>query len=329
MVFSSAGPVPYNELAALGRAQSVGALLIPEGWEWETFNDPLQSFAIGYPQDYTVTFKSDGSLSVTADCNNALGSYSLDGSSINIELGPTTLAACPSGSLSEQFLQYLGFAATFFFEQDRLFIDLFADGGTMQFSPASSAATIPGVELTADPDVFDDFSTGSGWFEEDYGTYSFSYADSAYQIYVEAPNTIVRSVRGQIFDNLRAQVDTTRISGGVDGFFGLVCRHIDGSNYYALVIASDGGFAIAKKAQGANIEIVQQGIADEGIIRLDGANRVRADCIAENLVLYANDIRLTAYQDEEFAAGEVGMIIWTQANPDLLVQFDNFAIYSP
>ena len=46
-----------------------------------------------------------------------------------------TLAACPPASRSDDFVKYLGSVAIYFFQDGNLFIDLMADGGTMQFSP--------------------------------------------------------------------------------------------------------------------------------------------------------------------------------------------------
>jgi heat shock protein HslJ len=48
-----------------------------------------------------------------------------------------TLAACPEGSRSDDFIKNLGFAAVYFFQDGDLFIDMFADGGTLQLAPAS------------------------------------------------------------------------------------------------------------------------------------------------------------------------------------------------
>ncbi len=107
-------------------------------WEWVRLTDPLQQYAIEDPQQYVLQFSDGGMLTVQADCNLAQGTYTIDGSSITIELGPSTLAACPPGSRSEEFLQKLGFAALYFFQDGHLFIDLFADGGTLEFAPVDA-----------------------------------------------------------------------------------------------------------------------------------------------------------------------------------------------
>jgi uncharacterized lipoprotein YbaY len=50
------------------------------------------------------------------------------------------LAECEPDSLSDQFLQSLGVAAIPFFQDGKLYMDLFADGGTMRFGAAGGAA---------------------------------------------------------------------------------------------------------------------------------------------------------------------------------------------
>ncbi len=102
-------------------------------WQWVHFTDPMGEFDVPDPENYTLEFFEDGTLQIQADCNRATGSYSDEDTSINIEIGPMTLAACPPGSRSEEFLQNLGFAAIYFFQEGDLFMDLMADGGTMKF----------------------------------------------------------------------------------------------------------------------------------------------------------------------------------------------------
>ena len=125
-------------------------------WMWVEFTDPMQQFSVENPQNYTLTFQDDGTLNIKADCNNAMGSYTVDGQSITIEVGPMTMAMCPPESRSDDFVKYLGFAAIYFFEDGDLFIDLMADGGTMQFSPlAGEAGTDPlsslGIDMNGEP----------------------------------------------------------------------------------------------------------------------------------------------------------------------------------
>lgn len=86
------------------------------------------------PANYTVQFMSDGQLSIGADCNRALGSFTANDNSLSIELGPTTLAACSPESIDQDYLQALQSAGLYFFRDSKLFIDLKFDSGTAQFS---------------------------------------------------------------------------------------------------------------------------------------------------------------------------------------------------
>ncbi len=108
-------------------------------WLWTSFTSPVERFKVEAPQNYVVTFNDDGTVNIKADCNNATGSYTVDGGSLKIEIGPMTMAACPPDSRSDQFVGLLGNAARYFFEDAQLYIDLFADGGTMLFAPLGEA----------------------------------------------------------------------------------------------------------------------------------------------------------------------------------------------
>ncbi len=116
-------------------------------WQWVSFTNPVEQFDVEMPQSYVITFNEDGTAGVVADCNNASGSYTADASSLTIELGPMTMAACPEDSRSDQFVQLLGGAAIYFFEDGDLFIDLMADGGTMVFSPSFPAEAVGSIEI--------------------------------------------------------------------------------------------------------------------------------------------------------------------------------------
>ena len=112
--------------------------LTGQTWQWVSFTSPVEQFDVDIPASYTLTFNEDGTVNIVANCNNAAGSYTDDKGALTIEIGPMTMAACPPDSRSDQFVQYLGFAARYFFQAGRLYIDLFADGGTMAFAPGDA-----------------------------------------------------------------------------------------------------------------------------------------------------------------------------------------------
>ena len=116
--------------------------LAANAWQWERFTDPVQRFSVGDPEDYVIAFLPDGTVEVKADCNEASRTYTAqEDGTLSIEIGPMTLAACAPESRSEEFLQSLGFAAIYFFQDGHLFIDMMADGGTLEFGPSTVSPT--------------------------------------------------------------------------------------------------------------------------------------------------------------------------------------------
>jgi len=116
-------------------AEFTASPLVGVIWKWQQFqstNDSVQ--APVDPGQYTLEFMTDGNVAIQADCNRALGTYTLDGSLLDIEIGPVTLAFCPEGSLSEEYLRLLGDVVAYVLEGEDLFLDVKFDSGTMKFS---------------------------------------------------------------------------------------------------------------------------------------------------------------------------------------------------
>ncbi len=70
-----------------------------------------------------MTFNEDGTLAIRADLNRARGTYTLgrDGA-LSINIGPTTRAANPAGSLGDDFLKWLAGAQSLQVNADELLI---------------------------------------------------------------------------------------------------------------------------------------------------------------------------------------------------------------
>ena len=109
--------------------------------QWITFFDTVEGEqTIPNPELYQLILNEDGTLNVTADCKGTEGTYTVDGNSIEMMLGPVTLQICSEESLADQYLGYLTNARIFFNQDGDVFFDLFADGGTMQFTDVDSTS---------------------------------------------------------------------------------------------------------------------------------------------------------------------------------------------
>ena len=177
---------------------------------------------------------------------------------------------------------------------------------------------------------FEDFETDTGWVQESNDRWAMGYADGGYFIQVNISNAPVWSVRNQDLADVQLETDAARTDGPVTGYYGLVCRHLNGDNYYTLVIGSDGFYGIAIKYKGAKLRFLVEGRDENGII-LSGSetNRIRADCVGSSLVLFANGQKLAEVQDATLESGDTGLLAGTLKETGLRVQYDNFAVRKP
>jgi heat shock protein HslJ len=83
---------------------------------------------------YTITFNDDSTFDAKADCNMVSGGYrtGADGS-MSIQPGPTTLVACPPGSLGQAYTTALSLTTSYEIAGATLSLTL-RDGGKLQFS---------------------------------------------------------------------------------------------------------------------------------------------------------------------------------------------------
>ena len=105
-------------------------------WQWESFleaND--NTILVPSPDKYTIEFLDGGQLQIQADCNSVRGSYTIEGSSITIELGPSTRVACPPGSLSDEYLSLLQDVSSYVMDGDNLALAVKYDTGILKFAP--------------------------------------------------------------------------------------------------------------------------------------------------------------------------------------------------
>jgi len=115
--------------------EAVPAELLDAVWQWRELaeTEPASRSLTPRPENYTLTFRSDGSLEIQADCNRAAGSYVVAGEAFRLLLGPSTMAYCGDTSLDQQYLELLGSVDGFSLIDGRLQLHLQDDAATMTF----------------------------------------------------------------------------------------------------------------------------------------------------------------------------------------------------
>jgi heat shock protein HslJ/uncharacterized protein YraI len=133
------------------------AELVGETWQWVGLREtmPAAQSVVPDPENYTLTFNDDGTVSIKADCNVAGGSYDLSGNSLSISLGPTTLAECGPQSSYNQFMSLLGQVSGAGTGYGSLVLSLADDAGEMFFQRATTSTQSAGLETVTQADIVD------------------------------------------------------------------------------------------------------------------------------------------------------------------------------
>ncbi|MEZ4864288.1 MAG: serine hydrolase [Caldilineaceae bacterium] len=160
---TDADAVELSEADNAAYVEYVKAGLMANPWRWTTYSSDSESVTVETPADYLLAFHEDGTLTIQADCNNAVGSYVVEGpTAARIEIGPVTLAACAGDSRSEQFLQLLGRTTQIIPTGAQLILVLDTATTSMRFDAAVTTAvdlcgdealTINTVEDTLAPEL--------------------------------------------------------------------------------------------------------------------------------------------------------------------------------
>ena len=86
------------------------------------------------PDNYTISFAADGTFAGKNDCNQIAGTYTTSGSDgLTIVLGPSTLVACPEGSMDAIYLAGLAATKSYAISGNELTLTL-AEDATMTFN---------------------------------------------------------------------------------------------------------------------------------------------------------------------------------------------------
>lgn len=177
----------------------------------------------------------------------------------------------------------------------------------------------------------DDFSDpSSGWDQVDSEEGTTDYIDGAYRIYVNEINTDIWSNPGLNFTDTRIEVEATKVGGDDNNDFGIICRYLDVNNFYFFIISSDGYYGLGKVANGEQQLIGDESMPPSEIIKQgEATNLIRADCVGDQLTIYANGVKLAEHVDTDFVSGDVGLIAGSFANPGTDIHFKNFKVLMP
>ncbi|MCW5873949.1 MAG: hypothetical protein KIS88_04820 [Anaerolineales bacterium] len=179
----------------------------------------------------------------------------------------------------------------------------------------------------------DDFSSSnSGWPIDSFPEGATSYYNGQYRITVNETNYAVWSSSGSgNYGAISVEADAVKLGGPDENEFGLLCRFVDNSNFYAATIASDGYYFIWRRLNGGDWELVgmDNGEFSAAIYTDTQSNRIRLDCVDSSITLYANGTQLIQVFDSSLTSGDVGLYAGSFDVGGVDVVFDNFLVSQP
>jgi heat shock protein HslJ len=127
-------------LAACGAGSSTPSLT-GTVWQWTAMQEtvPASQSVVPNPENYTITFNTDGTAAIKADCNNVTANYTMSGSSLTITPGASTLMYCGDASQDTIYLASLAKVSSYAIENGQLQLKFANDGGKMDFKNGGKA----------------------------------------------------------------------------------------------------------------------------------------------------------------------------------------------
>lgn len=201
-------------------------------------------------------------------------------------------------------------------------------------SPPSEASAEGGAGAGAAGTVLlsDDFSSpdANGWTVRDSGDYGNEIRDGEYLVWVDndaAEYVANTGFADGDFGDVRIEVTATELSGDPSAGIGIVCRKAPSGqqgSYYADV-DQEGSVRIA--AQGDEHKILAK--AEQPGAWKDGANRLRLDCVGDDISFWLNGKKLLEARDGRYHSGRIGVRAGGAGRGVMRVAFDDLKVTAP
>lgn len=122
------------------------------------------------------------------------------------------------------------------------------------------------------------------------------------------------------------QVDVYRVGDVVENEMGLICRFQDTDNYYSFSFGNDDYVTIYKNVGGTWTALFNEFVDTDLSAEY---HRITVSCIGTELSIYIDEQLMAMVNDSEFASGDVGIITGSYEELPVILEFDNFIVYTP
>jgi hypothetical protein len=174
----------------------------------------------------------------------------------------------------------------------------------------------------------------NNWDEFSENGASFGFADGGYEFASTTAevgySTRINATPG--YKDVSVEVDVQATAGS--GSMGVTCRGKNGVGYYSFEINTDGTYGIVKytsTSNGAQPTDLETGTLPDGLLKTDGPDHVRGDCIGTTLTLIVNGQTVATTVNSALKSGGIGLVANTSSDSadGMTVLFKNFLAKSP
>lgn len=176
---------------------------------------------------------------------------------------------------------------------------------------------------------FDPFDSVGDWATGNEDEIVADVVDGVYRFNLIAPDSFYWTTAGQDLGDGFYGVTATAVAGPLNNGFGLMFMVDDSSDtFYALEISSDGYIDIYYCADACEtyIPLVGDGWFTSSAVNqgLNAPNTLLVQVIDGEMIFYVNDEEVGQAQDRTLSSGNIGLLVETFDEGDVVVEFDDF-----
>jgi hypothetical protein len=172
----------------------------------------------------------------------------------------------------------------------------------------------------------------NGWSVTNENGNTLGFVNGGYEIASTTANNGETTWIKDGYKDVSVEVDVQATSG--DGAMGILCRVKNGVGGYSFELNTDGSYGIYKytfTSNGADSTGLETGDLPTGLLKTDGPNHLRGDCIGMNLTLIVNGKTVATTVNSSMKTGGFGLLATSgsDSSDGMSVLFKNFSAKSP
>jgi hypothetical protein len=199
-------------------------------------------------------------------------------------------------------------------------------------TPGTAGETFTVTPDPATSDTFvEDFTRGSQYWEtglkdSDGRTASRSVVNGVFRWQVTAKQDVVTGIGSKlpIMSDFDLEVTLKKVEGSETVQYGVAFRETE-TGSYSFFLGSNGYYVLAKWSEADSWVNLIDWTASTAI-NLNGENKLRVYAVGDKLRLYINDTLVADFVDSSFAAGNIDIEAWLDAEENLTLDMTSFKI---